>query len=138
MRTTKTQDTPSTRTRFQYKPDRHYVLAEKESRDWDGSTMDQLLNETLPDGSDAYEIEADGSRSSEERRQTGGARMTLLSCPKDYADEKAAMASHQSKANATAIAPETEEEFERLSNLAAISFDNLPNTAEIEAKRFAP
>jgi hypothetical protein len=135
MKETFVGDQPSRRQRFQYRPDRHYVLAERESKDWDGSGLDMLLDETTANGDDAYRIEADGSKDSDSRRAAGSSRFVLLSCPKEHANAKAREMASRSQANATAIAPPKDGVEEMFEERGVISFKDLPDKDAVARKR---
>lgn len=126
MKTVHNQDTESTRNRFVYDPSRHYVRAEMDSQDWDGATLDALLNETLPDGSDAYRIEADGSKGPDQRRIAGSRRVILLSCPKSHIEQRIKEHSDESRRVAAQIAKPTEDTWEELKELEAITVRDTP------------
>jgi len=83
--------------RIEFKPDRHYVKVQRPDDSWDGPQLDSLMDQMLPDGSDAYTIEADGSRGVEDRRKTGHRNMVVLSCPKEYAESQARANSNASR-----------------------------------------
>jgi hypothetical protein len=124
--TVHTGDAPSRRARFQYHPDRHYVLAEVASANYNGEPLDELLNE-IDDatGDDAYQIEADGSKGPEQRQAARSNRMMLLSCPKTYIDKKIRESTNASNERRMLTEPETEESYERIAMLEAISVNDI-------------
>jgi HSP90 family molecular chaperone len=129
MKTVNTGETPSRRTRFQYRPDRAYVLAERQSQSWDGTQLDDLLDEVDAEGNDAYTVEADGSKGADERRFTRSSRTILLSCSKEYHESKLQDISRRSKQQASHINTKDDEGTESIQELSALSFDALNRRA---------
>lgn len=119
------QNTVTRRGGYPYDPERHYVLVQKPSDQWEDGALDRLTDEVLPDGSPAYRVDADGSKGADQRRITGHRQLVMLSCPKSYIDGRV-----------QAIAAESRLSFKRVDDPDAkleigspVSFSEIPNQA---------
>jgi hypothetical protein len=125
MRTVSNQTEVTRRPRFDFKPDRHYVLVEAPSDKWDGNQLDELSDLVDPATGDfAYREEARGT-DAEGRRVTGSRRMVMLSCSKEYIDGVTKGYSETSRDNASAVAPQEKNYFENLQVQAPISLESI-------------
>ena len=130
MKTVHNQTETTHRSRFEFDPNRHYVLVQKPDQYWDGPQLDRLMDEVSASGEDAYRIEADGEKGAEARRVTGHRQMVMLSCPKEHIDAKTKEAAAASNSSAYALKP-TAELDEKLEFRAAISIDDIPTRVTV-------
>ena len=115
------------RARFEFNPDRHYVLVQKPDANWDGQQMDRIMDEVDSSGNDAYRVEADGANGTDDRRVTGSRQMVMLSCHKSHIQEKIKGAANISHSNAHAVVPNPDYD-EKLEYRQAISVEDIPNS----------
>jgi len=143
MKTVLTQDVPTQRARFKFDPDRHYVVMEKVGENDDAVGLDFLLDQQLPDGTDAYRIEEVTAQSEPMiRRVVGSRRGLLLSCLKSHSDSEIKKYSDQSKHIASAPDARSKlsgntsvEEYESTQVQDAIRIADMPSREKLEALR---
>ena len=127
----KSIDTPrpesTRRVRFNYEPDRHYVLVQKAGGQWEENTLDKLLDQWDEEANaPAYRVEADGDTDSG-RQVTRDRRLVLLSCSKSFNERRTQEHVAPSNAQAYTVEPETADVVTKLERRSAISIDDIQN-----------
>ena len=108
---------------YAYDPERHYVLVQKPSDQWEDGALDRLSDEVLADGSPAYRIDADGSAGAEQRRITGHRQLVMISCPKSYIEAKVQASAAESRLSFKRV----DDPDAKLEIGSPVSFSEIPN-----------